>query len=306
MNNTLFKIIALWLSFTITSMAIAQEHHIKALDLVIDMPQGFASANHFIGFEQLETFSTVRLSENFKPLALSISEIQKNNPKTTIIEELNISGRKALLMKSQKSISGTPFEQLTLMFGDTISTVLLVASYPPAMASTIQPVLKKSLLSARWLRQTSAQLFHGLPFTVNQSSQLHFIKRTANALVLKDNSPYDRSKSVVPLMVINTSLTETPVTDNAAFATEQLHKAPGLSDITINQAEGFTIAGIKAYRIIAEATDNQSGSAVVVYQAIAYQPDRILLISGLSPKIQAEQFLAQFKQITDSVSFKKK
>ncbi len=148
-------------------------------------------------------------------------------------------------------------------------------------------------------------LFKGLPFNATPSTQLHFAKRTANSVVLIDKAPYDTSLTVTPLLIISSLNNEQTVNDRVAFSKQQLNKAENLQDITIKTEKAMTIAGIRAYQIIADATDKQTSQKVIVYQAIAFQPNRFLLIQGLAGKSQAERFLPQFNQITDSVSFKK-
>ncbi|MFT5164560.1 MAG: hypothetical protein ACI9FJ_003163, partial [Alteromonadaceae bacterium] len=134
---------------------------------------------------------------------------------------------------------------------------------------------------------------------------LHFAKRTLNSLVLKSNGPYDRSKTVIPLSILSSVKNEQGVVDIVAFSNQQLNNNQGVSNINITTAQEIKVAGIRAYQIIADAIDDKSASPIIIYQTIAFQPKRYLLILGISARSQAQQFLPQFKQVTDSVSFHK-
>lgn len=154
-------------------------------------------------------------------------------------------------------------------------------------------------------QKVADELFKDLPFKVQQSQHLRFVKRTANSLILKDNGPYDRNKSVVPLMVLSSSESEQEIVDMIEFSKQQLHHSQSLSEVTIEQENTTTVAGIRAYHIIARAIDLKTSTSVMVFQTIAFQPNRYLLIQGLAAQTQAKQFTPQFNQIVDSVSFKK-
>lgn len=302
MRNKWLKILTLLLF--VSTHATATEQHVKALDIVIDTPGGFTPSKRFNGFEQLESFATIRLSEHPQPLSALISTRLNANKSVLSSEEINISGRNGVLLKNATTLAGNTFEQWILLFGDKISSIEIIAAYPENLSKGMSPLLKKALLSSRWLRQSSEQLFQGLPFAAQQSEQLHFFKRTANSLILKDKAPYDKDKSVTPVMVISSAQSKQGIVDIVEFSKQQLEKNRMLENIRIDSEEEFKVAGIRSYRIIAEAKDRQTGVTVIFYQAIAFQEYRYLLLQGQAAHSQQAQFLPQFRQITDSVSFK--
>lgn len=301
----LFCLCCLGLFLSFSPSLTAQEQHLQALDIVIDTPTGFVTSTRFTGFEQVESFATIKFAETGQSLAAVTSQWLNTHPAPLSSEDVTISGRSGLLLNNTKNINGNQFQQWTLLLGDKISSISIVASYPVALAGSMENLLKTALLSTRWLRQASKQIFQGLPFTVNQSKQLHFLKRTANSLILQDKTPYDRSKSIAPVMVISHAKSEQVITDIVAFARQQLNQSDMLEQIKITSEQEFKIAGIRSYRIIARARHKKTGLPVIFYQAIAFQQQRFLLLMGLAGETQQQQFLPQFEQVTASVSFKK-
>jgi hypothetical protein len=283
---------------------IAKEQSIELLDILMDTPPGFTKADNFNGFVQPESFATLRMSEINQSFTATSDSFLQNVSEIISRENVTISDRQGLLVKHKKTVSGNAFEQWTLLFGDNISTITIIASYPLHLNKGLSPVLKNSLLSTRWLRLPSQQLFQGLPFVLDQSDNLTIVKRTFNSVVLIDKAPYDNSKAMTPLFVVSSVTNETEIIDIIEFSKAKLADDRFKGEITIDSEKELKINGIRSYHIEASAIEKNTGLGVMLYQTIAFQPYKYLFTIGVVEKRQAAHFKPQFEAIVSSLKFK--
>ncbi len=283
---------------------IAKEQTITKLDIVIDTPAGFTKADNFNGFVQAESFATLRMNETNQSFTAATDSFLQNASEIISRDNVTISDRQGLLVKHKKTLNGNAFEQWTLLFGDKISTITINASYPLHLNKGLSPVLKGSLLSTRWLRLPSQQLFQGLPFVLDQSDNLTIVKRTSNSVVLIDKAPYDNSKAVTPLLIASSATSETEIIDIIEFSKRQLASDKFKGEITIDSEKELKINGIRAYHIEASAVEKNTGLPVLIYQTIAFQRYKYLLTIGVVEKHQSAHFKPQFETIVSSLKFK--
>jgi phosphotransferase system HPr-like phosphotransfer protein len=283
----------------------AKEQALSEFDIVINTPDGFTKADNFAGFVQPESFATIKTSESIHSIDQTIDSLLK--AKSTIIssEKVTISDKKGVLVKSNETINGNDFQLLTLIFGDQISTITITASYPSHLVKGLASIIKTSLMSTRWLRLPQQQLFQGLPFALDQSDNLTIVKRTANSVVLINKVPFDTSETITPLLVASSVASEKEIIDIKAHSKQQLASQRFESEITITNEEETKINGIRAYHIIASATDKKTQLPVTIYQTIAFQQFKYLLIQGIVEQSEYAQYAPQFEQIIASVKFKK-
>lgn len=303
MNFKATFLLLIFISFTFDCWA--KDQTIEALDILIQTPEGFSKADNFSGFVQAESFATIKATENIQGIEQSINVLLQSSTAIATKKTVSISDRKGLLVKHNKTINGNQFELLTLIFGDEISTITLIASYPVHLAKGLSARLEKSLLSTRWLRLASQQIFQGLPFVFDQSKHLQIVKRTANSIVLIDKAPYDNTKAITPTLVVSAATSADIISDLQAFSKQQLSSARFNDEIIIKSEKPMTVNGIKAYHITAHVTDKKTGLPITFYQTIAAQKYRYLLVHGLVEQQQASQYLTQFSAIIDSLKFKK-
>ena len=303
--KTLALLALLLLQLPLTYNAQASQQALEEFDVLINTPGGFTKADNFNGFIQPETFTTIKASETITGYEATLSTFIRNTRAIEHSQHVKISDREGQLIKSTKQMNGNDFDQLTLIFGDKISTVTLTATYPKHLSEKLTPKLKKSLLSTRWLRLPSQQMFKGLPFVFDESANLEIIKRTGNSLILLDKTPYDTSKNVTPLLIISAITGETEISDIKEFSKNKLKIRQLREEVIITSEKAVNVNGIKAYQITAKATDKKTGRAVTVFQTIAYQRLRYLLVQGLVEDQQADHIVPQFQQVVDSLKFKK-
>ena len=145
---------------------------IPGTDIAITPPAGFTPATSFTGFQQVETFSTIKIAQLEQPYAEALLEANQQRADTSGAPvpdslSLRVGEREAQLFALKTNISGETFNQWLLIIGDAHRSISITATYPDWAAATMSDPLRESLLSAQWLRSAQQQLFYDLPFVVS-------------------------------------------------------------------------------------------------------------------------------------------
>lgn len=289
--------------FSVSFNANAIEKDIKDIDVKIDIPASFVSANNFAGFVQPQTFTTIRYEE--KVISFNQAKQATLNGLKDIQEQqdITISEKPGVLIRHHESIDGNEFERWTLIFGDNISSIAITASYPKIMAKKSSDNMLATLKSTRWLRLPSEQIFTGLPFVANETEDLKITQRNLNSIVMLDKAMYDNSDVIIPSIVLSVGYSEKPLEEIATFSKQQL-KAKRLENIEIIKQQGVSISNVQGFEITASATDNRTNTQAKLIQTIIYKKNRYLLVQGIVSKADAHKFWAQFQEVINSVKFK--
>ena len=211
-----------------TSAAIAAER-IAGVDLVMDPPPGFSPATAFIGFQQVQSFSTIEVRELEAPFESMVTQLSpeifaKQNIIVKSTLPLRVRHRDARLLELETNGEGSDFNKWMLIIGDAYRSLSITAAYPRLAAATMREPLKKSLLSAQWLRTPTEQLFYDLPFTLEESEDLKFAKRAPSMLVLANTSQTGALGSESPSIVVGHLSSETELGDIKTISHTQLEQ----------------------------------------------------------------------------------
>lgn len=283
----------------------AKEVKFESLGVSIKPPVAFVQAKRFTGFEQLETFTTIKIEELSLPFTKVLAKEMAANKPTVSSESVTISNLEGLLLEQQHTISGQAFAQMTLLFGDELSSIKIVASYPATMNQSMGPIIKTSLLSARMSKLTKARLFKGLPFKLNETGGMAYHMRATNSIVLKNKAPYDPKKTIAPTYIISHSLTDEPVSDIKEFSKQWLTRAQAFEQFEIVDFGQISVAGVPSYKVIAKAKNINSQLPVIFYQVITLQDKRFMLIHAYTSQSLSDKFLPVFENITQNIAFNK-
>lgn len=298
-----------FLAFLICSLSgifavCAKEYKLTAPPITIEPPLGFVQSERFNGFEQLETFATIKLEESEQSVSKMISEQLKSNLATLESENVTISGLEGLLIKHSKTVSGTDFHQHSLFFGDNLGSVKIVASYPATMDKSIGPMLKQTLLGVKMRRLSTERLFNNLAFVIKDQGNLTYQMRTGNSVVLKDKAPYDQEKAYQPTYIVSHLGLENPIDDLAEYSSHLLQSNRQFVGIKEQTQVPTTVAGVMAYKVIAHAKEEKNRLPVVLYQVVVTSGLKLLLIQAAAPQDGQAHFIKEFDHITDNIAFK--
>ena len=134
------------------------------------------------------------------------------------------------------------------------------------------------MLSARWLRTPTEQLFHDLPFTLEESEDLKFVKRTPGMLVLADTTRTGTLGSESPSIVVGHLSSETELVDIKAISHAQLEQLSSIEILEILEEGEAKVAGIRSYQIQARAQPVNGYYTLIFRQILVFQQYKYLLV----------------------------
>lgn len=272
-------------------------------------PAGFEKATGFTGFQQIETFSTIKIQEYNQ----SITSLQKDMASANLLskstvtlssEAIEISGQQGWLLSIKEKISNHKFHKWILLFGDQFSAVSVTASTPESGQTQLIASLKEALVNVIWERDAYTQLFKGLPFKFSQSKDLKFTRRTAKMVILTEKTTGSKAIKLIPSLVIGSDINREEIIDIVAFSKNKLEQLKDYSNFEIQLETETKIDGIRAYKILATAMHKPTEKPVNFYQILVFQQHKYLIIQGVTDPETSKIFLEQFDTISNSLVFK--
>jgi len=273
----------------------------KGLDIKIDVPNDYAIAADFLGFENRSTLSKITFEEIASPLptikeTLTREVFEKIQLEYINEEEVNVDNIKAKLITLKQAINGVYFEKLWLITGDNLSTVRVTASYPESQKATIGEKLRASLLSTQLLLKIENRIFSGLPFELTTTLTYEITKRATNSIVLKDSN-------IDSTVVISHGKIDNKNKDDIeGLAQFFIDSTRSLSNVEILKRDSINIANLPAIRIQAYAKQNNND--LWFCQLLITHNEKFALIHTTSKKDNKEVAEKSLYKLLESLRFK--
>ena len=274
--------------------------------VTLQPPQGFTPATQFPGYQRADAASSIMVTEipaaaDQLRAAMTRDGLARQGMTLLTASPGSVSGLDATLLHVSQSAGGATFEKWMILFGDQANTVMVVATYPQALAASLSEPMKQSVLSARWDPSQSVGLFDGLTFRVAESDTLKFARRISNMIMLTEGGHQEQVGPSEPFAVVGTSLHQVAIADVETFSKQRLAQTTEITGLTNLQGRAITVDGLPAYELTAEANDLQSGTPLSVYQLVAAEGQAYFLIQGLVGRAKGQRFLPEFRAIASSL-----
>lgn len=286
--------------------AVAGDVRIPGTRVSMDPPPGFIAAARFAGFQDEARGASIMVTELAAPASqmrgsFTAPNLQARGMTLRSTEAANFGRLDGDLMAVTQSVNGTPFDKWMAVTGDGTTAVLIVATYPQALAPQLDAPMRAAVLSARWDPAALSDKFEGLPFSVRETADLKFDNRMQNMLLMTQPGAPRASSPAAPLLVIGPSYGAARIADLEQFARQRLARTAEIRELEAIEGAAATLAGRPAYEITARAKDLRTGAPLVVYQAAIRDGDGYYLVVGMAGAGGAARYLPQFKRIADSL-----
>ena len=270
------------------------------------VPEGFALSEVYPGIVNEKAFTSVMVSEVPTPLpvmrmSLTREKLRAGGMELLGTETLRAAGFEATLVHARQMAGGNSFEKWILVFGNRSSTVSLIASTPEVMADRFAAPLRRALLSARWAPGRSVDPFSGLGYSLADTAGLGVIDRISN-MVFLTRAPGDAPTTLNdPLFVIG-SITRLGDRGQslAEFARQRVTRIAEIKNVELLSGEEFSLDGLRAHETFASAEDVETSAPIRVYQVLAVDGGRYVLMQGLVGEKLAHEYFPQFQRIAAS------
>jgi len=274
----------------------------NGIEVALIAPIGFNLTQEHYGFVQAESFSRIKISEIESPLVNYLSQLTKENLLKNKLqiknqEEVKVNGATCHLLTLRQNIAGTYYEKKWLIAGDELSTIQVEASYPEGANNSHKQNILKSLTSLAVKTEQAKRIYTGLPFKFSDTPNFKLTKRFTNSVVFSHLD--DKKKQNV---TFSHGATKDDIEDVKQLSDHFLKNSKSIKELEILNNEMIKINNIPALASTAYAIINEE--PVYIYQVVAYQNKRFLLMQGYSIKADKTEFKDNVNQLLKNFEYK--
>lgn len=282
---------------------------VKGTKISLIKPEGFTEADNFSGFEQVQTGSSIMVTEmpaaysKVAP-AFSAENLQSRGMTLLSKEELPIDDYPGQLFRVTQVVNSIPFVKWIAIFGDETETILIAATMPQELEDSLSETLKDSVLSAKWHKGLAVNPFADLNFQVDIIAPLKFTQRIQNTLLYTQDGVIPAKSPEDPLFVVGQAISDIAVTDEKLFSENRITQTAQVTNLLIESSREISINGLQGYEIIAKANDLQTNTPLVIYQVILFEKQTYYIMQGMVGARLRSVYLDEIQQMARS--FRKK
>ncbi|MEQ1504044.1 MAG: hypothetical protein ABMB14_17510 [Myxococcota bacterium] len=246
---------------------------IPSVGVRIPLPPGFEPADGFVGFADPTTGSSVLVQRMAAPYAeiapgFEPAPLKSEGMKLLDREDLTLAGAPAILASVRQRSGGVTYQKWLLATGDAESTVLIVATFPKAVAAVYGPMLREVLRGVEPGPAPDPATAASVDFSLASTDLLQPMPAITGALAFtRTGRPLDLPGD--PFLMAVPSLGPVPVPDPGALAVQLVRSID-----TIEIADPppalvpVTVDGRDALEIVVHGTDRATGTPLTVYQLL--------------------------------------
>lgn len=271
------------------------------------VPAGFEAATQFPGFLHPDTGSSLMISEipaGFSEMREGMTAARLAEQGVTLVssEDVTVAGLDGLLLSASQAVNGIDYRKWLGIFGTDSETVMVVATYPEAVATELGEPLKQSVLSAKWDLEAEVDVFNGLTFRIKEPETLRIAKRISNMLLLTEDGQTGTVAPGNPLLIVASAVNDIEIADIETFSKNRLLQTAEVNAIADLAGQDVTAGGLPAYELTASAKDETSGFPLVIYQLVVPNGNSYYLMQGLVGTPIADKYLKEFRDVARSLT----
>lgn len=255
-------------------------------------PQGFISAQNFIGLQQAESGSSIMVLDVPGPYSeisagLNAENLLSNGVEVSLIEQLTINELPGMLITGKQRAYGNTYSKYILVFGNETETIMMNGVFPENM-NKFGAEIKKSMLSVIYDAGLELDPFAVLDYTIDVSqTKLKFASSMSGSLIFTvDGKVPTASEDKTNLIVTKSFNTVTPE-DKKQFCINRIKNTP--VDIqNIEYTNEISVDGMNGYEIYAKAKSKNADTPENIYQVILFSDDLYYILISTSNDETAE------------------
>lgn len=290
----------------------AQTIAIPGTRATLPHPPGFDLAEDFSGLACESIGASIMVTEMPAPID-AIREVFKSaeglaTQGMTLIdsEEIQVGDLPAVLVHARQAVGQEEelvFEKWMVVTGTVELSVLVTAAYPESIAENISRAMESTVRALQWDPNAEYDMLAGLPYRVEVPVPLAVAGRMSSGLLISLDGQLHDKPNPDPKLIVAVSLWDLAIEKEQLrdFAIARMDQYPNLEGIDIVTAEETTIDGMPAIEIVASAFDTKLNADMIVYTAMAIDPDRYYLLTGFATPTDAESFVPLFESVTASL-----
>jgi hypothetical protein len=287
-----------------------QRMKVTGTRVTVTPPPGFVAAKQFPGFQQLESGSSIMITEipaPFNTIRNGMTRAGLRSRGMTLLSSVSarFAGLQGMLLSASQTTGSVVFHKWLGVFGTESATVMVVATFPERLMKEHSASLKQAVLSAQLDGDARVDPFEGLSFRIKEGDTLKISSRVSNMLTLTSQGRPSPVPPGEPLLIVGSAIGHVEIRDLESFSNSRILRTAHVNRITGVQGRPVQIGQVKGYEITANGKDATSGLSLALYQVIIPRGDTYYIVQGMVGSATQASYFSQFREIVASMSFVK-
>lgn len=287
-----------------SSQAAADLVRIPGTSTSLEPPAGFSPTANFPGFAHPELGASIMVTEVPGPLAEALTGLTKEALAARGVTLLSsqpekVGGREALLLHCAQTAAGTEYLKWMLVMGDENDAVLIVGIFPKSAREQVGEAIRRSVLTASWIKRSAIDPFEGLQFRVTPTPKLKVALGMDNTLMLTESGSKGPLPPGEPRYIVGSSI-GLRKGDLRSFSETRARQTEQIRDLQNISGQEISVGGFAAYELVADAKDLESETAVRLYQVIIEKGSGYFIVQAFVGAERAAELLPEFRRVTES------
>ncbi len=270
-------------------------------------PAGFEPAERFAGFQREELQAAIMVSVLPFPAAemrrgMTREALAKQGMTLLATETVTVDGGETQLLRLSQAAGGASWLKWMVVLGDAETAVLVVAIFPAGAGEELDAAIKAAVLGATLDASGPVDLAEGLPFSLEPGAVLKLASRLGNMLLLTESGQPVAAGPHEAVLVVGCSFDVEPPADLRAFSEARVRQTVELTGIGNLRGRDLLVGGLPAHETLADAADEDSGIAMLLYQVVVPDERGYFLLQGLVSAERTAEVLPVFRAVTATFS----
>lgn len=294
---------------TISNKLTTEHVSIAGTKVSLIPPAGFDKSVNFTGFQQNNNSSSIMIVEIPGPFSEIIKGFTKSGLKTQGVDlidkrDLKIDNFPAVFIEAEQAAYGIPFTKYILTFGTDSNTTMINGMFPKELSEPMSAEILESILSVVYESNKDVYPFDEIEFKVDiENTKLKYANVIANAALYTVDGKVPTESADKTFYSIARSLGEIEIIDKKQYAIDRFKKIASVTDINPEKITDIEINGFSGYEIIAQGTNNKTGSAEQIYFVMLFNHNLYYLLIGVAED-NFENNIELFNKVTNTFRLK--
>lgn len=280
---------------------------IRGSKVSIIPPSDFTISKNFMGFQQVETNSSIMVLDMPTSYTTVIKGFTKENfekvgLKIESIDTLIINHRESILVKGVQFIYEQNYTKYILAFGTDSETIMINGACLVEEHSMSEQI-KKAILTTVYDSTKILSPLDAVDFRIQtKDTGFTFSKSITNMLIYKKEVSNSENLSDNRSFVVSKSISKSNFTDKKEFVVNRM-KGLSMQVNKINSVVEVSINNLQGYEVIADGVNRKTGQNEQAFLTILFKDLDYYILYGSSAK-DFEQDTASFRKLTRTFELK--
>lgn len=249
-------------------------------------PKDFSKAMNFAGLENIETNSSIMVTEIPGPFSeitkgFTAEGFKSKGIEVISTEQILLNESPALFISTKQEVAGVTYNKYILCLDAGKETIMVNGSTLNDNKASLKRAIKNALLSLIYDAKNQINPWDNVDYTVkSDSSKLYLTKNISNAFVFSVDGNLPTKSFDKTTLIISKSFSKVSITDKKQFTTDRLRQLTVGESPKIEQVKAISIDSLDGYEIVATVTKVKTGETEKIYETILFNGDSYYIFWG--------------------------